>query len=359
MAAVYKNGMGRSPLLHPKTECECPGCPFVACFSHDPTPRRCKAHKSADDYLVDDRYLDITQPTGKSTPSAICEFPLCRTIARYGACKPAVRCLQHKLEGDKHLFHKACTATIECTTLPSYGPPGGKKYRCFQHRYTGDISLGNKTCKEKTCKEIPYFGESQANYCEAHKGPSDVDQRDVKCRACGLCGRLDEQGRCRDCNPNTFERKIREKQVKVKHWLDENLTTPYTLTDRRVFVYGLGCIKQRPDFLFDFPTHVLIVEVDEDQHKSHTWCDEARMINIAQNLRRKTIFIRYNPDEYSSNGREVSCAHEERMVVLREWISKLEDVENVAHIVSCVYLFFDGFDEQNVPVVELKNPLEK
>lgn len=217
--------------------------------------------------------------------------------------------------------------------------------------YRSETKLARKRCA--------YFGALQAQYCEAHKGPDDMDQRKVKCCACGLCGRLDEQGRCRDCNPDTFERKIKEKQLRVQHWLDNNHTTPYTLTDRHVFVYGLGCIKQRPDFLYDFPTHVLILEVDEDQHKSHSLCDETRMINIAQNLRRKTIFIRYNPDEYSCEGLNGNCTHEERMLVLRGWISKLENVENVAHFVSCVYLFFDGFDEQKVPVVELKNPLEE
>lgn len=47
------------------------------------------------------------------------------------------------------------------------------------------------------------------------------------------------------------------------------------------------------------------------------------------------------------------------MLLLRDWIAKLENVDNVAHFVSCVYLLFDGFDEKKVAVLELKNPLEE
>lgn len=46
--------------------------------------------------------------------------------------------------------------------------------------------------------------------------------------------------------------------------------------------------------------------------------------------------------------------HEERMLVLRKWLTEFESVENVPHLVSCVHLFFDDFDGENVPVVELK-----
>ena len=352
-APLLKNGMGYASLLNRKMGCECIGCAFGACFSHDEIPRRCKMHKTADDYLVDDRSLNITEPK-RGNPTTHCESPGCETIARYGAYKPAVRCFHHKIEGDKNLFYTACIATVDCTTLPSYGPAGGQKLRCFRHRCMGDISLGTKTCMAKLCSDTPFFGISKANFCGKHKGYEDIDQREEKCSMCGLCGHLDEQSRCRDCNPETFERKIKEKQLQVQRWLDQNHTTKYTLTDRRVFVYGLGCIRQRPDFLYDFPTHVVILEVDEDQHKKRSVCDETRMINIAQILMRKTLFIRYNPDEYHRNGLKMTCQHAERMLVIRRWLTEFESIENVTHMVSCVYLFFDNFDKQNVPVVEIQ-----
>lgn len=300
MESPLKNGMGYTPLPTQKMECESDGCAFTACFSHNSTPRRCKLHRVANDYLVDDRYLDITEPK-RGNPTVHCDSPDCQTIARYGPKKPPIRCFLHKIKGDKNLYQKACIATVECTTLPSYGPAGGKKLRCFRHRSLGDIPLGTKTCKEKLCNETPFFGLSQANFCESHKGFEDIDQREEKCALCGLCGQLDEQNRCRDCNPDNMERMIKQKQIKVQKWLNDNHETPYTLTDKRVFVYGLGCIRQRPDFLYDFPTHVIILEVDEDQHKKRSTCDETRMINIAQIFGRKTIFIRYNSDAYKRN----------------------------------------------------------
>ena len=122
--------------------------------------------------------------------------------------------------------------------------------------------------------------------------------------------------------------------MRVQHWLDNNHTTPYTLTDRRVFVYD--------------PTHVLIVEVDEDQQKSNSLCHETRIINIAHSLKRKTIFIRYNPDDFSCEGRKYCGLHTRRgcWYYVIGSVSKLENLDYVAHLVLCVYLFFDGFDEK-------------
>lgn len=129
------------------------------------------------------------------------------------------------MEGDRNVIHAVCGADA-CTTMPSYGPLGSKM-RCFTHRIRGDISLGNKTCREKSCKEFPLFGERTVIWCGDHKGDADIDMREV-CDACGLCGYLDEAKRCKDCNPRLFEKVRLERQMLVKKWLDENNRTPYT-----------------------------------------------------------------------------------------------------------------------------------
>lgn len=59
----------------------------------------------------------------------------------------------------------------------------------------------------------------------------------------------------------------------------------------------------RPDFLFSRPSHVVIVECDERQHRSHTADEElVRMISISQTLLPRTVvFLRFNPDKFYLN----------------------------------------------------------
>lgn len=58
-----------------------------------------------------------------------------------------------------------------------------------------------------------------------------------------------------------------------------------------------------PDFLYNQPTHFIDLEVDENQHKTKPYeCDRARMVEISQALGLKTIFIRYNPDPFVTDG---------------------------------------------------------
>jgi hypothetical protein len=60
-----------------------------------------------------------------------------------------------------------------------------------------------------------------------------------------------------------------------------------------------GCSKRRPDMLFDFGIGSLVIEVDEDAHKSEdASCREKRMCEIYLDLgERPIVFIRFNPDK--------------------------------------------------------------
>jgi hypothetical protein len=61
--------------------------------------------------------------------------------------------------------------------------------------------------------------------------------------------------------------------------------------------------NERPDRLWDsHPTRVVILEVDEHQHRERDCgCEQVRMINIAGSLGApQTIYVRYNPDSFKS-----------------------------------------------------------
>lgn len=64
-----------------------------------------------------------------------------------------------------------------------------------------------------------------------------------------------------------------------------------------IFVKNYG--RERPDFVWDCKTHMVILEVDEYQHSSRNCeCEQTRMANITSSFGMPCLWIRYNPDEY-------------------------------------------------------------
>lgn len=111
-----------------------------------------------------------------------------------------------------------------------------------------------------------------------------------------------------------------------------------------------GCSKYRPDYIVSNPLFEIIIEVDENQHKSYPCeCENTRMINIHQDFGGKPVlFIRYNPDNYHDHLKRLvkpDISREQKLIdvvkkyiALTEWSSKL----------SAVYLFYDGYNGQLV-----------
>lgn len=77
----------------------------------------------------------------------------------------------------------------------------------------------------------------------------------------------------------------------------------YTQMVRDRVIQG-GCSRRRPDGLIDCETHAVIIEIDEDQHRTYDdQCENKRIMEIFLDLRsRPLIVIRLNPDSYVSRG---------------------------------------------------------
>jgi hypothetical protein len=61
-----------------------------------------------------------------------------------------------------------------------------------------------------------------------------------------------------------------------------------------------GCSKRRPDLLLDLGYQIIIVEIDETQHRDYDCsCENKRIMEISKDLgHRPIIFLRFNPDQY-------------------------------------------------------------
>jgi hypothetical protein len=132
------------------------------------------------------------------------------------------------------------------------------------------------------------------------------------------------------------------KQNTVKDFLDANHVN-YQSYDK--ILDNGECNKLRPDFVIDCLTHCIIVEVDENQHKSVSYgCEVSRMINIHGAIGLDTLFIRYNPDKYKGSK---NVTEKDRLDALLRWIQHYSIHSNLnGHHLSTIKLFYDGNNQE-------------
>ena len=98
-------------------------------------------------------------------------------------------------------------------------------------------------------------------------------------------------------SPLTRNYKTKERYItaKIQAWINDNHKDLNIILDKTI---DSACSKRRPDMFIDLLTHVVIIEVDENQHKQ-TSCENKRMMQLYQDVaHRPCVFIRFNPDSY-------------------------------------------------------------
>ena len=120
----------------------------------------------------------------------------------------------------------------------------------------------------------------------------------------------------------------------------------------------------RPDRMYECENHIVIVEVDENQHKSYQCVvketEIARMYDIGSNIsetkNKCTIFIRFNPDKYILEGRVQKYSMPKRMDLLVKWVKYFINEYKPKTDNDCVKyikLFYDEFSDGNVKIEEI------
>ena len=130
------------------------------------------------------------------------------------------------------------------------------------------------------------------------------------------------------------------------------------ISDKRIHD---GCSRRRPDLLLDLGSHILIVEIDENQHIDYDCsCENKRLMEISRDIgHRPLVFIRFNPDHYINNTKIKTCwipnkqngvlyipkqkqnEWNHRMKVLQQQIDYWLE-HNPEKTVEIIQLFYDG-----------------
>ena len=224
-------------------------------------------------------------------------------------CNPKILCNHNKLKGNcpecnPKLF---CEHNIQKRSCPECNP----KLLCEHNKY------------KRNCPEC-----SPQNFCE-HGSRKD------NCPECNpklLCKHGSRKQHCPKCSPQNFcihckhtsgkkryveslDKKIKccigcfyhfypndeipRRYKKKQHYFNEKLIEEFGVDffqyDKKI---KCGCSGKRPDWFIDCYKYSIIIELDEDQHKS-TSCDQKRMMELFKDLgNRPLVMIRINPDKY-------------------------------------------------------------
>ena len=193
----------------------------------------------------------------------------------------------------------------------------------------GSICEHNKI--KSTCKEC-----GGGSICEHNKIKS-------KCKECGggsLCKHNKQKPQCKECggsqlcknqwcetrkqskyegycmpcfvnNPDNRDkpamRNYKTKEREVVNSIRKVYPDFTWVADKKV---ADGCSRRRPDLLLDLGTHIVIIEIDENKHDSYDCsCENMRVMEISRDVgHRPIVFIRFNPDGYTSSqtGKKIS-----------------------------------------------------
>jgi hypothetical protein len=342
------------------------GCPIQPAFGKEfGKATHCEAHKDKDMFNVKSKLCMYEgcpiRPTfgkiqGKSTHCSEhkeddmfdvinkrCEKCDKRPNFGFEKNKPT-RCKTHKEKDMKDVVHKLCEHP-NCTIRANYGSYFTGRYKCAKH-YDKKTEWKINGCIN--CKNMAIwsqYGNLPYTHCDCCVPEGYKSAIAGKCNKCGLNDLLlDSVGNCLlSCSEIHKDRVKYSENEMLKKFTSLNWNF---VNDK---IAESGCSLRRPDFTFDFGSMILIVENDENQHKSRPCeCEQIRMIQLFQDYGGIPVhFIRFNPDKYKCN-KGTNETLPKRLDKLCKRIDKIKNdktfyINNPNLTVS--YMYYDNWDD--------------
>jgi hypothetical protein len=297
-----------------------------------------------------------------------CLYEGCKTLPtfNYENEKKPIYCTKHKLEGMINVKDKTCLYE-GCKTRASFNYENEKTaIYCVKHKLEDMINVISKTCLYKDCKILPTFNyenEKTAIYCVKHKLEHMIDIKHKMCKT-PLCYTLVEdkyEGYCLFCYIHIFpekpvSRNYKTKEFEVVQFIKNRFNDLLWISDKKI---KDGCSNRRPDLLLDLGYQVIIIEIDENQHIDYDCsCENKRIMEISQDTgHRPIIFIRFNPDDYKDNGKNITSCwgnNKKGICVVKkskqnEWKERLNILEETINY----WLMPENIIDKTIEIIEL------
>lgn len=232
---------------------------------------------------------------------SICEHGRVRYICR--DCGGSQICAH----GRQRKQCKECNGSMFCEH-------GRRRNRCIQCGGSSMCEHGRRRANCKICGGASVCEHGRLRQtCKTCGGSAICKHENLRasCKICGgtaMCRQCKEvrgirkyEKHCLRCFIHLFPghavfRNYKTKEVAVGDFIDPFFSHCTILVDKRI---PDGCSQRRPDRLIDFGEHVLILEVDENQHRGYT-CTNKRICELSEDVGHRPItIVRFNPDGYT------------------------------------------------------------
>lgn len=172
-------------------------------------------------------------------------------------------------------------------------------------------------------------------------------------RQCRYCDLAETSHVCKECQDTK-----NKKETMVIRYLRKHIDTPFEYNSNRMLQ---GCSLRRPDVFFELSKHCVIVEIDENQHRSYNdQCECARLNEIVNGIGGKSVIvIRFNPDQVKHGKNKLNIPIQERLEILVNVI-KQELVKDLDHFqIQLIQMYYDDdlYDYKPIKEEELTSLL--
>jgi len=300
-----------------------------------------------------------------------CEVDGCIIIANYNYenNKTGMFCKLHSHEGMRNINDPKCQKE-NCNKTSSFNYKGEKKpIFCADHRLNLMINLRARICTEEGCYIQATFNYPKFKfglYCKEHKKINMESVLAKRCKSEWICDTIVNikrfNGYCMVCYirlfpDNQIVKNYKTKETAVNKYIKEQFQNVTWISDKKVLD---SCSMKRPDLLLDLGYQVIIIEIDENQHRRYEEiCENKRIMELSKDLsHRPIVLIRFNPDEYKNGESKItSCWNYTKKGLMsvkkskqKEWGERLETLKETVEYwvnnqtektIELVYLFYD------------------
>jgi hypothetical protein len=309
------------------------GCKVIPNYNIEgqTTALYCSTHKK-------EGMINVISPT--------CLHEGCNTQPKFNieGSKKGLYCVTHKKEGMINVKSNKCIQE-GCKKQPTYNIEFSKKaLYCLKHKKEGMVNVKDKTCIQEGCKVIPNYNIEGQNalYCFTHKKEGMINVKHQTCNSSWCYTRVQEKydGYCLYCYMHLFpdkpvSRNYKTKEYAVVEYVKNKFPHLDWIADK---IINGGCSKRRPDLILDLGYQIIIIEIDENQHIDYDCsCENKRIMQLSQDLNhRPIIFIRFNPDDYKDNDKNISTCwgqNKHGICIIKpkkkeEWDNRLNKLES-------------------------------
>jgi len=197
------------------------------------------------------------------------------------------------------------------------------------------VDVKSKKCCNSCCDKIPHYNysnETKALYCKNHKLDDMVDVKHKRCSEPGCDKHIETtkkkhyKGFCSTCFHIKYPDIVYDRNNKTKERITVNHIVKQFPDFKFILDKAIGPNSYRPDMLLELDDRVIIIEIDEYQHKGYN--NELLRLDIIQKaINKKLICIRFNPDSFIKDNIKISSCFKLNNKKIFE-VSKPDELDN-------------------------------